>query len=116
MAGTLVNFMSGGTPAYIASSLTNIYTPPASTIISEITHIHVVNVTATAAYFSLYIGATGAGAGGTELFKFQNVDGYTAFDYWCNRKMLSTNFLVGICQAGSTMTIDVEGYQYVATN
>jgi len=113
MAGTLVSFMSGGTPAYIATSLTNIYTPPASTMALDMRHIHIMNVTAFPCWFSLYIGATGAGAGGTELFKFYTVGAYLSFDYFCTRKLLSTNFLVGIAQTVSSLTIDVEGYQYV---
>jgi hypothetical protein len=32
VAGTLVSFMASGVPAYIANSLTNIYTPPAAAI------------------------------------------------------------------------------------
>jgi hypothetical protein len=105
--------MASGVPAYIASSLTNIYTPPASTMALELTHIHVVNTSATPCWFSLYIGGTGAGVAGTEWFKFYNVDGYKTYDYWTNRKMISTNFLVGIAQTASVLTIDVEAYQYV---
>ena len=100
-------------PAYIASSATNIYTPPASTIYTVIRHIHIANVTTGAITFSLYIGATGGSTGGTEIFKDYSVAAKSSFDYYCVRKMLSTDFLVGIASAGSSLTIDVEGEQFV---
>ena len=57
MIGTLKQIAG---PAYMASSATNIYTPPASTIYTIIRHIHIANVTASAATFSLFVGLTGA--------------------------------------------------------
>ncbi len=117
MAGTPTSFMASGVPAYISSSLANIYTPPASTITSVITHIHVCNTSLSSCWFSLYVGATGTGAGGTELFKFFVVgatgSSTSTYDWYPQRKMISTNFLVGIAQTASTLTIDVSGYQYV---
>ncbi len=118
MAGTLVSFMASGVPAYIANSLTNIYTPPAAAIRSAITQIHVVNTSNASCWFSLYIGGTGAGVAGTEWFKTQTVTAQglagSVFDFYTERRMDSTNFLVGIAQTASVLTIDVMGYQYVA--
>lgn len=113
MAGTLVSFMSGGTPAYITTSLANVYTPPASPIASNIKVIHICNVTAVSCWFSLYIGGTGVGVGGTELYKFFPIAGTSAQDFWMDRKLVSTNFLVAIAQTTLSLTIDVNGYQYV---
>lgn len=111
MAGTLKSIAG---PAYLSNSVANIYTPPASTIYTVIRHIHIANVTTSAATFTLYIGATGGSTGGTELFKLYSVPANGSFDYYCNRKMLSTDFLTGLASAGSTLVIDVEGEQVVA--
>jgi hypothetical protein len=113
MAGTLKSFMASGQPALITTSLANVYTPPASTIYCEWTYLHVCNITATSCWFSLYVGATGAGATGTELFKFYPVAGYATFDWFPDRRMDSTNFLVAIAQTTTSLTIDVGGFQNV---
>jgi len=110
MAGTLKRIAG---PAYIAASATDIYTPPASTIYTVIRHIHIANVTAGAATFTLYIGATGGSAGGTELFKGYSVAANSSFDYYSVKKLVSTDFLSGLASAGSSLTIVVEGEQYV---
>lgn len=110
MAATLKR-ISG--PAYLANAAANIYTPPASTIYTVIRHIHFANVTATAATFSLYVGATGGSTGGTELFKLKSVPANDVYDYYCNMLMLSTDFLSGLASASSTITITVEGEQGV---
>lgn len=110
MAGTLKR-ISG--PAYLASSAANIYTPPASTILTTIRHIHVANATAGAITFTLYVGATGGSAGGTELFKGYSVAANSTFDYYCGQPMASTDFLSGLASAGTSLTITVEGEQSV---
>ena len=76
-------------------------------------HIHVVNKTAVAATFSLWLGATGANNAGTELFSNQSVSAYGTFDYYCSLKMLSTDFLVGGASGATTLTIYGEGTQGV---
>ena len=110
MIGTLKSIAG---PAYLSNSAANIYTPPASTIYTILRHIHIANVTAGAVTFSLYIGATGASAGGTQLFGSHSIPANSEFDYYCVRKMLSTDFLVGIASAATSLVIDVEGEQVV---
>lgn len=110
MAGTLKRIAG---PAYLAASATDIYTPPASTIYTVIRHIHVANVTAGAVTFTLYVGATGGSAAGTELFKSYSVAANSSFDYYCALKMTSTDFLSGLASAGTSLTIVVEGEQVV---
>lgn len=110
MAGTL-KLIAG--PAYLASSVADIYTPPASTIYTVIRHIHVANVTSGAVTFTLYVGATGGSTGGTELFKGYSVAANSAFDYYPVMKLTSTQFLTGLASAGSSLTITVEGEQVV---
>jgi hypothetical protein len=110
MAGTLKRIAG---PAYLASSVANIYTPPAATIYTVIRHIHIGNPTGAAATFTLYVGGTGGSTGGTELFKAYTVAANGSFDYYCSMLMLSTDFLSGLASAGSTLTITVEGEQGV---
>lgn len=111
MAGTLKTIAG---PAYIADSATNIYSPPNSAVYTVLKHIHICNVTAAAKTFSLYIGATGASTGGTEIFKDYSVPANSTLDFYCNIKMTSADFLVGVASAASGLTIHVSG-EYVAT-
>lgn len=110
MAGTLKRIAG---PAYLAAAATDIYTPPASTIYTVIRHIHIANVTAGAVTFTLYVGATGGSAAGTELFKAYSVAANSSFDYYCTLKMISTDFLSGLASAGTSLVITVEGEQVV---
>lgn len=100
-------------PAFIANAAADIYTPAAATIYTVIRHIHVANVTAGAVTFTLYVGATGGSAAGTELFKGYSVAANSSFDFYCALKMVSTDFLSGLASAASSLTIVVEGEQYV---
>ena len=100
-------------PAYLAASATEIFTPPASRFYTVIRHIHIANVTAGAVTFTLYVGATGGSAAGTELFKGKSVAANDSYDYYCVKKMASTDFLSGLASAGSSLTITVEGEQYI---
>lgn len=110
MAGTLKRLAG---PAYLAASATNIYTPPAATIYTAVRHIHIANVTGSAVTFTLYVGATGGSAGGTELFKATSVAPNSTFDYYCNKYMASTDFLSGLASVATSLTITVEGEQGV---
>lgn len=109
MAGTLKR--TG--PAYLANSVTDIYTPPASTIYTVIKHLHLANVTGSPVTFTLYVGATGGSAGGTELFKGVPIPANSSFDYYCTLKMASTDFLSGLASSASAITIVVEAEQAV---
>lgn len=110
MAGQLKRIAG---PAYLANAAANIYTPAAATIYTVIRHIHLVNDSASAATFSLWVGITGGSAGGTELFASQSIAANSPYDYYCNLKMLSTDFLTGVASLATTITITVEGEQYV---
>ena len=100
-------------PAYMSASAADIYTPPASTIYTVIKHIHFANVTGGAVSFSLYVGGTAGSTGGTELFKGKVIAANDVFDYYCNLKMVSTDFLSGLASAGTSIVITVEGEQVV---
>jgi hypothetical protein len=103
-----------GPLAMSATTTTNVYNNTSSLIYDVITHIHVANKAASAVTFSLWLGATGANAAGTELFSAQNVGANSTFDYYGRLKMTSTDFLVGGASAGTSLTIYGEGVQIVA--
>jgi len=110
MAGTIKRIAG---PAYLASSAADVYTPPASTILTIIRHIHVANVTAGAVTFTLYVGGTAGSTGGTELMKGHSIAANAEFDYYCILRMASTDFLSGLASAGTSLVITVEGEQVV---
>jgi hypothetical protein len=112
MAGQLKR-ISG--PAYLAAAAADIYTPPAATIYTVIKHIRVVNKTAGAVTFTLYVGATGGSAAGTEIAEGKSVAAhdYTDIFFSPGLKMLSTDFLSGLASAATSLTITVMGEQNV---
>lgn len=102
-------------PAYLAAAAANIYTPPAATIHTVVRHIRVVNKTAAADTFTLYVGATGGSAAGTELVNEKSVaaDDYVDIYFTPGLKLLSTEFLSGLAATATTLTITVMGEQHV---
>lgn len=103
-------------PAYVASSATNIFTPN-SALKYTITHIHVTNKDAATRTFTLYVGATGGSAGGTEIVKDYSLaatgSSSSSWDYYGQLSLDGSNsnhFLTGIASAASTCVITVEGY------
>ena len=113
MAAGTIKRIAG--PAFLANAAADIYTPPAATIYTLINHIHVANVTAGAITFTLYIGATGGSAAGTELFKGYSVAANSSYDFYSSvgLKLVSTDFLSGLASAGSSLTITIAGQQVV---
>jgi len=112
MAGQLKRIAG---PAYLAAAAADIYTPAAATIYTVIKHIHVANKTAGAVTFTLYIGATGGSAAGTEIAFAKNVPANDYVDlFWAGLKMVSTDFLTGLASAATSLTITVTGEQNVA--
>ena len=113
MAGTLKRIAG---PAYLANAAADIYTPPASTIYTVIRQIHVANKTGGAVTFTLYVGATGGSAAGTELFGAYSVPANSTYDWYASPsglKMLSTDFLSGLASAATSLVITVMGEQNV---
>ena len=101
--------------AYLTNSAADIYTPPASTIETIIRHIRLVNVTGGAVTYTLYIGATGGSAGGTEIAKAISIpaNGTDNIYFPAGRVMKSTDFLSGLASASTSITIEVNGEQKV---
>lgn len=112
MAGTLKRIAG---PAYLANAAADIYTPPASTIYTVIRHIHVANKSASPAGYTLYVGATGGSAAGTELFGAKSVAANSTDDWYpvAGLKMVSTDFLSGLASAANSLVITVMGEQVV---
>jgi hypothetical protein len=101
-------------PLALTNTLTtNVYNNTSALIYDVLTHIHVVNKTAGAVTFSLWIGATGANTAGTEFFNGQSVAANSTFDWYGRLKMASTDFLVGGASAATSLTIMGEGVQVV---
>jgi len=108
-----------GPLALTTTLTTNILNPPTATggvnagssaqyIILK--HIRIVNKTGSAATFSLYLGATGANAAGTEVIGTAlSIAGNAAYDWYGLLRMDSTDFLVGGSGTATALTIEGEG-------
>lgn len=112
MSGTLKRIAG---PAYLAAAAANIYTPPASTIYTVIKHIRIVNPTAGAVTATLYVGATGGSAGGTEILEAKSIAAHDYLDIFFSPglKMISTDFLSGLASAATSLAITVMGEEHV---
>jgi len=84
------------------------YTPTASYIILR--HVRIVNKTGGAVTFSLYIGATGANAAGTEFIGTAlSVAANSAYDWYGAVRLDAADFLVGGASAATSLTFTAEG-------
>lgn len=102
-------------PVALTNTLTtNIYNNTSALLMDIITHIHIVNKTAGAVTFSIYLGATGANAAGTEIIGFgRSIAANSAFDWYGRLAMKSTDFLVGGASANTSLTLTAFGEQLV---
>jgi hypothetical protein len=85
------------------------YTATASYI--ELRHIRIVNKTAGAVTFSLWKGATGANAAGSEVVgTAKSVAANDAYDWYGEMRLEgATGFLVGGASAATSLTFQAEG-------
>lgn len=75
-----------------------------------IKHIRIVNKTASAATFSLYIGGTGGNVAGTEFMgTAQSVPANSFVDWYGQVRLDSTDFLVGGAGTTTALTLQAEG-------
>jgi hypothetical protein len=75
-----------------------------------LTHIRIVNKTGGAATCSLYIGATGASAAGTEFaFNGYSIAANGYVDWYGRVRLESTDFLTGVASAATSLTFEAEG-------
>jgi hypothetical protein len=113
-----------GPVALTTTLTTNIFNPPAGsggvgvTATNQyaiIRHIRIVNKTGSAATFSLWLGATGANAAGTEIIgQAFSVAANSAFDWYGLLRFDAADFLVGGAGTATALTIDGEGELGVA--
>lgn len=106
-------------PVAIANAAGNLLNPPTATggvnggssnNYVVLRHIRVVNKTAGAATFSLFKGATGASAAGTEVVGSSlNVPANSFVDWYGTMRFDTADFLVGSASAAATLTIQGEG-------
>lgn len=107
-------------PVAMSNTLTtNILNPPAASggvnagssgqyIILK--HIRIVNKTAGAVTFSLWLGATAANAAGTEVIGTAlSVAANSAYDWYGQLRIDAAEFLVGGASAATSLTIQGEG-------
>lgn len=108
-------------PVALAAAAANILNPPtltggtglagtnaASYLILR--HIRIVNKTGAAATATLYIGATGGSAAGTEFLGTAiQVPANSAIDWYGMLRLDAADFLSGLASAATTLTIQGEG-------
>ena len=108
-----------GPVAMSATLTTNILNPPTATGGTNagsssqyiiLRHIRIVNKTAGAVTFSLWLGATGANAAGTEVVGIGlSVAANSAYDWYGAMRLDAADFLVGGASAGTSLSIQGEG-------
>ena len=107
-------------PVAMSSTLTtNILNPPTATGGTNggsssqyiiLTHIRIVNKTTSAATFSLWLGATGANAAGTEVIgQGLSVAANSAYDWYGGLRVDAADFLVGGAGTATALSIEGEG-------
>ena len=108
-----------GPVAMSATLTTNILNPPTATGGTNagsssnyivLRHIRIVNKTAGAVTFSLWLGATGANTAGTEVIGIGNSIAANSFlDWYGAMRLDAADFLVGGASAGTSLSIQGEG-------
>lgn len=97
-------------PAFIAIAAANIYVPGTGKK-GTVRQVKVVNVTAGAVLFTLYRGATGASAAGTQISPVNySVPANDVRDiYFTGLDFSTTQFLTGVANAATSLVIVVIG-------
>lgn len=84
------------------------YTASATRI--RLTHIRIINKTGSPATFSLWLGATGGNAAGTEVIgTARSVAANSEFDWYGSLWIENTKFLVGGAGTATALTFQAEG-------
>lgn len=107
-------------PVAMSNTLTtNILNPPTATGGTNggsssqyivLKHVRIVNKTAGAVTFSLYLGATGGNVAGTEVIGTAlSVAANSAYDWYGSMRLDAADFLVGGASAATSLTIQGEG-------
>jgi len=110
MAGTIKRL--AGPLALTNTLTTNVYQGGGGSalIFDVVKHIHIVNKTAGAVTFTLYLGGTGGNVAGTEIFgTARSIAANSAFDWYGNLKLTSIDFIVGGVSVNTSLTITIMG-------
>ena len=87
---------------------------PATNTFFVARHISIVNKTNAAHTFSLWLGATGANAAGTEVVgQAKSVPANDSYDWYGYMRMDLADFLVGGADANTALSITIEGDLFI---
>jgi len=104
-------------PAFLAAAAADIAgVNPAANTYRKIFHIHLANTNAAARTVSLYLGATGGSANGTELVEGKSIAPADVFDLYfpSGLRIVAADFLTGLSSIdGTSVTITVTGESFV---
>jgi hypothetical protein len=104
-------------PAFLAAAAADVAgVNPATNTYRKIFHIHLTNTNAAARTVSLYIGATGGSAAGTEILKAKSIAANDVFDMYfpAGLRIVAADFLSGLSSVDATsVTIEVNGESFV---
>ncbi len=101
-------------PVYFGNAAANIYNPAASQK-ALVRQIHLCNEDTTTHTVSLYVGATGASAGGTTLFKTFTVAANSTYDWntylvlWNVASLSQQDYMSGLADTANKVSITVMG-------
>lgn len=105
MANAAANIVNGAVTS-LAGPTNVTLTQPVITL----KHIRIVNKTGGSVTASLFIGATGASAAGTEFaFSATPIPANSYVDWYGNLRLESTDFLTGLASAATSLTFQAEG-------
>lgn len=105
MANAAANILNGAVTALTGP--VGITYPQPTLRVQKVT---IVNKTAGAVNASLFIGAAGGSAAGTEfLFSAYPVPANSYVERYCDTALASTDFLSGLASAATSLTIEIEG-------
>ena len=106
MANAAADILNPGT----TTGGVNCTAAPNDKLFVKLTHISIVNKTAGAITFSLYLGATGGSAAGTEVIgTAKSVAANDTFNWYGSLVIDTTKFLSGLASAATSLTIQGDG-------
>lgn len=105
--------VTGSTPDILNCTITSVAGPVPAGLATQpyliVRHICIVNKTAGAITFSLYLGATGAAAAGTEVIgTATSIPANSAFHWYGMMRMDTPQFLTGSASANTSLVIQGE--------
>jgi len=103
------SFIDG--PAYVANAAADLYSP-SSGITAKVRHIHLANKDSSTRTVTLYVGASGGSAGGTEILKDKSIAVGDVYDAYYPAGLLlvgGSTYLSGVASAASAVVCTITG-------